>query len=279
MMRSAACPLLLLTLTLIPACGDEGDTNTTNITGGVSPPASGTLAVLTDNNSIYFVNPSDPGTLIRGIAVTNIPPTALLRSIDFRPATKELYALDLDGGNRRLHTIDTVSGFALRVGVNSIGTTADKDFDFSPVGGLMRFVDVSEVNVRVNADTLAATPDVNLTPDSDVVAAAYANNTAGAAVTTLYGIDFVDATLVRIGGPDGVPSPNGGVVTLIGSLGVLPGNNEIGFDIAPSGTAYASWATAGGIWRLYTINLATGAATEVGVLGNGGRVLGIAVVP
>jgi hypothetical protein len=279
MMRSAACSLLLLTLILIPACGDEGDTNTTNITGGVSAPAPGTLAVLTDSNAIYFVNPSDPGTLIRGIAVTNIPPTALLRSIDFRPSTKELYALDLDGGNRRLHTIDTVSGFALRVGVNSIGTTADKDFDFSPVSGLMRFVDASDVNLRVNPDTLAATPDVNLTPDSDVVAAAYTNNVAGAAVTTLYGIDFVDATLVRIGGPDGVPSPNGGVVTLIGPLGVLPGNNEIGFDIAPSGTAYASWVTAGGIWRLYTINLATGAATEVGVLGNGGRVLGIAVVP
>ena len=279
MMRSAAFPLLLLTLTLISACGDEGDTNTTNVTQGVSAPASGTLAVLTDSNAIYFVNPSDPGTLIRGIAVTNIPPTALLRSIDFRPATKELYALDLDGGNRRLHTIDTVSGFALRIGVNSIGTTADKDFDFSPVADLMRFVDVSEVNLRVNADTLAATPDVNLTPDSDVVAVAYTNNTAGAATTTLYGIDFVDATLVRIGGPDGTPSPNGGVVTVIGPLGVLPGINEIGFDIAPSGTAYASWATAGGIWRLYTINLATGAATEVGVLGNGGRVLGIAVVP
>ena len=279
MMRSAACPLLLLTLTLIPACGDEGDTNTTNITGGVSAPAPGTLAVLTDSNAIYFVDPSDPGTLIRGIAVTNIPPTALLRAIDFRPATKELYALDLDGGNRRLHTIDTASGFALRVGVNSIGTTAGVDFDFSPVADLMRFVDASEVNVRVNPDTLAVSADTNLSPDSDVVAVAYTNNVAGAATTTLYGIDFVDAALVRIGGPDGVPSPNGGVVSLIGPLGVLPGNNEIGFDIAPSGTAYASWATAGGIWRLYTINLATGAATEVGVLGNGGRVLGIAVVP
>ncbi len=269
-MNQALIRFLLFTtcLLLIPACSDE------------SAPSSESLAAITENNTIFFVNPSDPGTVTRGLVITGIvQPAISFSAIDFRPSTRELYALEIGSVNRRLYTIDLQTGFALRIGVNALTSTTNPGFDFSPVVDRLRIVDPTDINFRVEVDTLSSTTDTSLSPDSDVVALAYTNNVAGAAVTTLYGIDSVAATLVRIGGPDGTPSPNGGAVTTIGPLGITPATNEVSFDIAPSGTAYASWGTPGGIWRLYTINLSTGAATEVGILGNGGRVLGISVVP
>jgi hypothetical protein len=45
--------------------------------------------------------------------------------------------------------------------------------------------------------------------------------------TTLYGIDFINDALVRIGGVNGDPagggSPNAGVVTIVGPLGLVAG--------------------------------------------------------
>ena len=53
-----------------------------------------------------------------------------------------------------------------------------------------------------------------------MVAAAYTGSVAGATKTTLYVIDAAGNTLARQGGVDGMPSPNAGVLTAIGPLGV-----------------------------------------------------------
>lgn len=124
-------------------------------------------------------------------------------------------------------------GLPSALGVNALTSTTDPGFDFSPVGDRLRLVDRSDINFRVDVDILAPSTDTSLSPGSDVVALAYTNNVAGATVTTLYGIDSVAATLVRIGGPDGVPSPNAGAVTTIGPLGITPGTDDVSFDIAP----------------------------------------------
>jgi hypothetical protein len=88
-----------------------------------------------------------------------------------------------------------------------------------------------------------------------------------------------------IGSLDGTPnSPNGGTITSVGSLGLGANlNDNIGFDISGvSGIAFAS-ITAGGISRLFTINLATGATTNLGVIGIGtvpfSSIAAAAVVP
>lgn len=114
-MKRLLTPFLFLAtcLALVPACGDED----TIITGGASAPPSGSLAAITDNNTIFFVNPSDPGTLIRGMVITGIAQSVIsFSAIDFRPSTKELYALEIGSGNRRLYTINLLDGFALRIG-------------------------------------------------------------------------------------------------------------------------------------------------------------------
>src|SRR5262252_9163723 len=89
-------------------------------------------------------------------------------------------------------------------------------------------------------------------------------------MTTLYAIDPNADQLVTIGGIDSSPSPNGGVTRVVGPLGVNT-TNEVGFDIAvgAEGAAYAS-LTVNGKPGFYTIDLKTGAATLVGIIGNGG---------
>jgi len=58
------------------------------------------------------------------------------------------------------------------------------------------------------------------------------------------------------------------VVTKLGLLGTGTVSQNIGFDIAPNGTAYAA-IVFGGQLRLYTINLNTGTATLVGPIAGG----------
>jgi hypothetical protein len=90
----------------------------------------------------------------------------------------------------------------------------------------------------------------------------------GATATTLYDIDSAAGTLVTQN------PPNNGTLSTVGSLGVGTNLNEaIGFDIAgENGIAYAAMTT-GGISRLYTVNLTTGAVTiqssNGGAIGSG----------
>ena len=132
--------------------------------------------------------------------------------------------------------------------------------------------------INPNSGTLAGV-DTALSPGSpSAVGAAYTNNAAGATVTTLFVIDSTSSHLNQLGGVDGSPSPNGGVLTDIGPLGVTLGSTSVGFDIAASGMAYAS-LTVGGLPGLYSINLSTGEALMLGSIGGGGTVTGLAVAP
>ena len=113
---------------------------------------------------------------------------------------------------------------------------------------------------------------------TSIVHVAYDRNVAGAALTTLFGIDQNRDTLVRIGGVDGNPSPNGGQVTTIGPLGFNV-TNAGGFDIqGGSGIAYAVMRVSS-VATLFTINLSTGAATQIGPVAGGPFVEGVAVGP
>jgi hypothetical protein len=83
----------------------------------------------------------------------------------------------------------------------------------------------------------------------------------------MYVIDSGTDTLAIQGGIDGNPSPNGGVITNIGPLGVNT-TDVVGFDIASTGQARAL-LNVGGVSSIYSINLATGAATVVGNVATG----------
>ena len=198
--------------------------------------------------------------------VTTVPVTGLqagetLVGIDVRPANQQLYGV---GSTSRLYTLNPLSGAATAVGSAGAFTLNGTAFgtDFNPVPDRIRQVSNTEQSLRLNPnDGSPAATDTSLNPAGNVVAIGYTNNFPGAASTTLYGIDSAAGTLVMIGGPGGTPSPNGGAITTVGSLGLGTNLNEnIGFDVSGSGTAFAT-ITTGGISRLYTVNLSTGAAT------------------
>lgn len=176
-----------------------------------------------------------------------------LRSLDFRPATGELYAISTNGGDAQLYTIDLASAALTPVGTGfTLGTSVstDVEMDFDPVRDSVRILTGSSgssgLNNNFRADpnngTLIAV-DTNLAFEpSDpqagslnfqTVAAAYSNNVAGTTATTLYSWDYSDHALLRVGGPHGNPSPDGGLMSTIQiPPPSLPFNAGIGMDIS-----------------------------------------------
>ena len=177
--------------------------------------------------------------------------------IDMRPATGQLYAL---GSSSRLYTINMSSGAAAVVGTAPFTTLLSGTsfgFDFNPTVDRIRVVSNTGQNMRLDPNTgLIAAVDLPLNPGTPAVsAAAYTNNFAGAATTTLY---VVDATTDKLYMQN---PPNNGTLVEVGALGInITADN--GFDIASkSGKAYGIFSI-GALTKLYTVDLTTGLAVS-----------------
>ena len=228
---------------------------------------------LTGSNTLVGFDSAAPSTTSSTLTVTGLNGESL-RGIDVRPSNGQLYALGQSGG---LFTIDTTSGAATRVAGPAVpvnGGGLDFGMAFNPVPDAIRVVTATDQNLRVNPTTgvtttdgtLAFAPtDTNARTNPRVTAVAYTNQVPGTVTATmLYGIDAATGSLV-LQNP-----PNDGILTTIGSLGVSlsPGNTAIGFDIdGLSRQALASFTTQAGVNGLYSINLASGAATFIGGFG------------
>jgi Domain of unknown function (DUF4394) len=160
------------------------------------------------------------------------------------------------------------------------------DVNFSPVADRIRVVNVNDENFRINPDNGGlASNDTDITPGAGagLIGVAYDRSAAGASATTAYAVNRTDNTLSMLGGADGTPSANGGVVTAVGPLNLtLAAASDAGFDISgATGTAYAALTDNGdGLTYLCTINLGTGAATKVGTIGNGTtQIYSLTVIP
>lgn len=228
----------------------------------VSGPATAAPAVaLTGggDRSLVLFDTASPATFV-GVPVTGIAASELLDSVDVRPATGELYGVAVNGGAAQghLYKIDWGTGVATAVGAPfafagaAINSTS---MDFNPVVDRVRLVNAAGANVRVDPTTGASAGiDTNIAPAATFLGdIAYDRNAPGGTATTLYAINTTTDVLSRIGGINGVPSPNGGVLAAVGALGVNPGGTG-GFDIAPDGTAYMVNGILFG-----QVNLATGA--------------------
>lgn len=253
---------------------------------------------LMNENMLIRFNSTSPETIDQSVAITGLPSSETLAGLDFRPATGQLYAIS---NQSRLYTINTETGAATQVGTNQFMPALSGGpigFDFNPVVDRIRLVNDARQNLRINPITGAvAMTDANLAyaPDDSgamsgqqprMAAVAYTNNAPGATSTTLYVIDFVRRVLALQGSPSGSPvSPNSGQITTVGPLNIGPTDGFVGFDIAPSGTAYATVSnrpdnlvTVNTIFG--TLDLATGAFTTQATIGGPASLLvirGIAV--
>lgn len=238
-----------------------------------------------DNSSDTFGAPPSFHIAIVG-TLAGLQAAEELVAIDFRPATGQLYGI---GDTGRLYTIDTSNAVATPVGPPfALADPVSASMDFDPVDDRIRVISAADESFRLNPDTGAVAGtgtdlayvagDTNGGANPNVLAIAYTNNFAGAAATTLYGIDNDLANLVRLGGLDGVPSPNTGTLFTIGAIGIsssatddFGSTTDAGLDIASSGTAFAylnvSVPPSFGS-HLFSIDLATGAATRLGGIGS-----------
>jgi hypothetical protein len=244
------------------------------------------VAGLTAGNKIILFDSDAPGTVFVRTFVIGLRPGERVVGIDYRTSTAQLYAV---GSSSRLYMVDPVTGRATQVGAAPftppLDPTPGLEFgvDFDPVSDKLRVVSDAGQSLLLDPDTGAAAPspalvyapgDANAGQTPSVTAIAYTNNFRGAAAKTLYGLDWRRNTLVRIGQPStGVGEPPTGQTFTVGPLQTGFGVTELaGFDVAAAdATAYAALrstdALAGSVF--YTVNLDTGAASQVGPVGGG----------
>lgn len=219
---------------------------------GLAVPSSGpgTLYGLTEDNRLLRFSPVAPGVVLDEVEVSGLEDGDALVGIDVRPATGDLIGV---GSGSVLYAIDPDSGEATAIGEAFQPEVAGElvGFDFNPTVDRIRLVTDTGQNLRLNPETgqigtnadtgeptidgdaAYAVGDANAGATPALSGAGYTNSVADAESTRLYVIDAAQGVLA-IQDP-----PNDGVLNTVGSLGVAV-EGPLGFDIAPSGAAYAA---------------------------------------
>jgi hypothetical protein len=251
-----------------------------------------TLQVLTQKMELLTVNAGQPAKVLQRTPVTGLPAGETVVGMDYRIAKGVLFVLSSAG---RLYTLDVPSGALKRVGSGAGVALQGEAFgmDFNPVADRVRVVSNTGQNLRLHPDTgaVAATDpaptyapaDKRAGTKPELVAAGYTYNKTDEKLTTNYAIDRNGGYLVTQGSLEGVQpvvSFNTGLLFSVGALGIAD-ITDANLDIADvTGAAFATVSTkAQTASRLYTLDLKTGKATLLGTVGDGAKVIGLAVEP
>jgi hypothetical protein len=180
--------------------------------------------------------------------------------------------------------------------------TTGYGFDFNPAADRIRVV-AGSLNFRVNPNNGApidgngdgSAPNAGNGTNHDgpisgattsLDGSGYTNNQPNTTITTLYGINATNGNLYI------QSNPNGGTTTLVGQLTLggtpLTFTNIDAFDIPAGVNAAASnmavttgsgfaVLNVGGMSRLYSVNLTSGATTLLGTVGTGASISGMAI--
>ena len=249
--------------------------------------------VVTSGNQLIAFDTNAPAAGTTTIAVSGLGFGEVLKGIDFRPATGQLYGVAVPSGavgeTVRTYTLDPATGAATFLGQSSNFLVADvpAEVSFDPVIDRARYVDDTGNNTRLrptDGTSVLPTGDSDLDPTlaPDVIALAYDRSFAGANLSSGYAIDRTESRLDLLGGADGYPPATRGAVTPIGQLGVSLGPAaDAGFDISVDGRAFAAMTDGvTNVTGLYRIDLSSGAATSIGTIGTGQlQALSLALVP
>lgn len=270
----------------------------------VFPPATALTGQLlfaqTGGNLISF-DSGNPRVIRSSTPISGVADGQTLVGIDFRPFNRELYTLGYNATvaapnpNAQLYTINLSTGVLTPVGSAirlELGTVTDRvGFDFNPEFDRIRVVSTTNTNYRLDPTNGAiAATDGNLNPSgSSVSGVAYTNSVPGALATTTILYDY-DATGNRLLRQD---PPNAGTLVAVGNSGITVNpaagvNFDIFFNPNVTGeaqnTGYLVAAPSGSVplistlGRLYTVNLTTGAATEVETIGAGMPITGVSAL-
>jgi hypothetical protein len=292
--------------TLVGPIGD----GTTAIHGlalqGESAPGGLPAIAHTTGNQLIGFNTASLGTSTT-FTVSLVGGESLV-GIDWRPQTGQLFGMGFDPangtGSATLYRIDPQNGFATVIGAPggiadgtgnpvSLAGASTFGFDFDPAADRIRIVTNNGINARYhpNSSVLSGldTAISGLPPGSTgVVGAAYTNSygqVPGGGVTTLYTLDAASDRLFIQNPPDGGTQTLGVDITFNGVALDLSDAN--GFDI-PAGVSVSTPNSAAvgrafvtepqaGFSVLWRIDLATGAATNLGATAGAGVISGLTV--
>jgi hypothetical protein len=232
---------------------------------GLAIPTAPVAYAVDNTNNLQIFNFNNPGTPVSK-PITGLQASENILGIDMRPATGQLYAL---GSTSRLYAINMSSGLATAVGLVPFLTPLSGTsfgFDFNPTVDRIRVVSNTGQNMRLNPiDGTVAAVDGSLNPGTPMIsAAAYTNNFPGSTVTVLFDIDPSTDKLYTQN------PPNSGTLVETGSLGIDV-TAENGFDIGGTSNKAYALLTVSGTTRIYSINLTTGAATQLSAFPNAAR--------
>ena len=231
-----------------------------------------TFFALSNGNQLLKINANASATATATTPITGLLPSDLLTSIDFRPATGELYGVS---SQSRIYVINQESGAARVVGTTALNPTISGTavgLDFNPTVDRIRLVTNTGQNLRLHPETgaVAATDmAINGGASPKIESVAYTNNTAGATTTVLYDIDSQTDKLYK------QDPPNNGVLVEVGALGTDI-SMSAGFDINPAGDVALAAVMVSSKWELHQIDLMTGKSTKLGDL-PAGNITGLAI--
>lgn len=212
-------------------CARQGLAIATALAGlawAASPAVAERAAAVLPLNALGIFDTATPAT-VTFLSMSGLGPNETVRGIDLRPADGKLYAVTVPTGAAnnsilRTYAVDTDTGAATLVGATAGALPGAGDVragvDFNPAVDRVRYVNANSENARLNPTTGALAgndTDLSLT---GAVGAAYDRNVSGGTATTLFVVDSTLNMLGMVGGVDGAPSANGGLITSIGALGV-----------------------------------------------------------
>ncbi|ADB42205.1 DUF4394 domain-containing protein [Spirosoma linguale] len=231
-----------------------------------------TVYALSDANQLIRLNIRASASLLATTTITGLASGERILSIDFRPATGQLYGVS---NMSRLFVINPATGegrpltptaFTPAVSGSVVG------LDFNPTVDRIRLVTNTGQDLRLNPETgtvAAVDGNINGAFGAMISEVAYTNNRAGSTTTTLYDIDPATDRLY-IQNP-----PNNGTLTDVGPLG-LDITGAAGFDISPTDNTQGLVAVMfNGASELQQINLSTGRLQKLGNLP--GTIIGLAI--
>lgn len=220
------------------------------------------------SQSVVVFDSMAPGVLTATAPLSGLAAGESLLGIDLRPLTGQIYGLS---SLSKLYTINVATGGLSQVGTGFTNPLSGDQFgfDFNPQIDRIRIVSNADQNFVAhpttgNANVATTTPvfypvgDANAGANPNVVHHAYDRNVAGTPATQLRAIDTNLDILVT-------QANNAGTLGTIGPLGI-DATDIGGFDVGIGGDALAAFNSGGPTSTLYSINLATGAATSLGTV-------------
>jgi hypothetical protein len=248
----------LLSLTTV-SCNNDDNNGSSN--QAQAPDVN--FTALASNNTILTYNAQNLMTATSTTAIVGLPAAENIVSIDYRPATGQLYAL---GSSSRIYFINEKSGVATAVGSTVFSPAivgANASLDFNPTVDRIRLVTESGQNLRLHPElgTVVFTDgSINGGTNPRIGAVAYTNSVAGATTTMLFDIDFEQDKLYM------QSPPNDGGLQFVGDLGVnFEGTGDM--DITADNSTALAVTNNNSVSTLFTINLSTGKAVNVGKFG------------